>query len=159
MSSTELDDKSSNELMPVASNTNVIRMANGAIDDQYIYEYINDPRSKINALRKAVKVTGIDCHVSRSRAFDIHKRLSHRIEQAVTEMSMEGATLGFSILIDMACNSESDQVKVVAAKSLIEYAGKNKPSEQINARSRDNLKEQIEQTKARILSITGNKAL
>jgi len=158
MSSTD-NKKADNELITANSASNIIRMSAGAIDEQYIYEYIQDPRSKIAALRKAQETTGLKCLVSRSRAHDIHQRLKHRIDNAVTEMSLEGATLGFSILIDMACNSESDQVKVVAAKSLIEYAGKNKPPEQSQARSRDNIKDQIEATKARILSITGAKTI
>ncbi len=147
------------ELIPAKPESNIIRMSAGSIDEQYIAAYLENPKSKLNALRIASEESGIECHITRSRAYDIHKRLQHRIDAGLSERINDGAVLGYSILTKLAMTSDNDAVRAGCASKLIEYAGKNVPQLSSQPKNRDNIKEQIEQTKARILSITGKKPL
>ncbi len=155
MSNTDHKTKSGQLITKEDPESNVIRMSAGAIDEQYIQCYLDNPSSKVGALRAAQKISGIDCYVTRSRAADIHKRLEHRINGALSDLVNESAVLGITVLVDLAAHSDNDAVRAGCASKLVEYAGTNKPQIDLAPKDRSNIKQQIENTKARILQITG----
>lgn len=145
------------ELIP--RNDKMERMSVGAIDDAYIECYLDNPSSKIGALRKAAELTGQLCNISTARACQIHTRLAHKIDQELTRRIMEGATLGYSVLYKMASDDMTNEaVRAKCASLLIEYAGKSKIDKTaIKNRSRDSIMKDINQTRERIKMITGDK--
>ncbi len=157
MSDTLNSDNTLQEFIPVASENKVKRMSPGTLDDYYIDNYIEDPRCKVKALRKAARQAKAGINVTRQKAYQIHKRLSYRIEQIANERMLEGGLVGFNILMKLAIGSELDNVRAMCASKLVEYAGKNKPVDIKVIKDRGDIKAEIEQTKARILSITGKK--
>ncbi len=135
------------------------RLSAGAIDELYIECFLDNPSSKVGALRKAAELAGVECNVSRSRAQQIHRRLQYKIDQGLTKRIIEGATLGYSVLYKMAADENTGEaVRAKCASLLIEYAGKNKIDKtNQETRSRGNILDDIRETQKRINSITGNK--
>jgi len=151
------NDTKTGELIP--HDNKIERMSVGAIDDAYIECYLDNPSSKIGALRKAAEITGELCNLSTARACQIHARLAHKIDQELTRRIMEGATLGYSVLYKMAADEiTSEAVRAKCASLLIEYAGKSKIDKTaVKNRSRDSIIKDIKQTRERIALITGDK--
>ncbi len=131
------------------------RMSAGTIDELYIDCYLDNPSSKVGALRKAAELAGEDCNVSRARAQQIHKRLQYKIERGLNERIIDGATLGYSVLYKMTASEETGEaVRAKCAMCLIEYAGKNKlDTSAAQNRSRKDIKQEIKQVKQRLLEI------
>lgn len=134
-----------------------LRITAGLLDEHYIDIYLDNPSNKTEALRKAAKIAGVYCDVSRQRAREIHRRLQHRIESGLVRRMMEGATLGYGVLYKMTADENtSEAVRAKCASLLIEYAGKSKPDLNPNSnRNRANIKEEIKQTQIRIAQLTG----
>ena len=153
MSYTE-DKFISGELLPAEKPQ---RMSAGAIDDAYIECFLDNPSSKIGALRKASELCGIECNLSRARASQIHQRLQFKIDQELNKRIISGATLGYSVLYKMAADENTGEaVRAKCASLLIEYAGKNKIDKTAQTvRSRDNVLNDIKQTQDRIKKLTG----
>ncbi len=137
------------------STDNVSRMSPFTMDDIYIEHYLNNPDNKAEALRQAAAEMGIECDTSRQAAHVMHNRLRHKIDRALSERISSGAALGYSILFKLAATAEAENVQAACAARLIEYAGKNKPTEAPDKQDRDDINKAIEQTKARIYALTG----
>jgi len=150
-----------------ASNKDLIRVNNTvhdntparvpekALDDLYIDAYLECPTNKTAALQLAMERGGYLGKVHRQRANELHTRLKHKISKLLDERMLEGAAMGYSVLFQLATTADNEGVQAAAAVKLIEYAGKNKPQETTDRPQRDDIKEAIEQTKARIYAITG----
>ncbi len=131
-----------------------VRVPEKALDDLYIEAYLEDPTNKTQALQKAMEDGGYLGKVYRQRANELHNRLRYKIDRLLNERMTDGAALGYSILFHLAQNADNEGVQAAAATKLVEYAGKNKPQE-AQSQDRGDLKQAIEQTKARIYAITG----
>jgi len=151
---TTKDEAITGELLPVAKQK---RMSAGTLDEHYIDIYLDNPSNKTKALEKAAKAAGIECDTSRQRASEIHRRLQHKIEARLIQRIMDGATLGYSVLYQMAADEETNpSVRAKCASLLIEYAGKNKPdTNSKTSRSRIDIKAEIKKTQIRISQLTG----
>ena len=148
------DEPKSGELIP--HDNKKPRMQVGAIDDAYIECFLDNPSSKIGALRKAQDMTGELCCITTARACQIHSRLAHKIDTELTRRILEGATLGYSVLYKMAADEDtSEAVRAKCASLLIDYAGKNKIDKTaIKDRSRKSILDEIKQTQERIALLT-----
>ncbi len=134
------------------------RMSAGTLDELYIECFLDNPSSKVGALRKAADIAGVECNVSRARAQQVHRRLQYKIEQGLTKRIIEGATLGYSVLYKMAADENTGEaVRAKCASLLIEYAGKNKIDKtNQDTRSRSNIIDDIRETQKRLAEITGD---
>ena len=103
----------------------------------------------------AIDNAGVNIPVHRQRAQEIDNRLKHKIDKDLNDRIADGASLGYSVLFELAVAADNDNVRAACASKLIEYAGKNKPAEVVDKSDRDNIKEAIELTKARIFALTG----
>ncbi len=131
------------------------RIPNCSLDDQYIHFYLENPTNKTEALRRAAESLNVQTPVHRQKAYDIHHRLKRRINKLLEERMLDGAALGYTVMIDLAQHSDSDSVRAACAAKLVEYSGRNKPAQATEQPGREDIKSAIEQTKARIYAITG----
>jgi len=135
------------------------RMGVFELDQHYISAYLDNPSSKVGALRTAAQRAGIDCDVTRQRAHEIHRRLRHNIDRGLIKRMIEGATLGYSVLYKMAADENTGETnRLKAAALLIEYSGKNKPKlSNDDKRDRVDIQDEIKATKERIEQATGKR--
>ncbi len=131
------------------------RVPEKALDDLYIEFYLENPSNKTAALQKAMDEGGFLGKVYRQRANELHTRLRHKIDRLLNERMVDGAALGFSVLFALAATADNEGVRAGAAVKLIEFAGKNIPQQAPERQHRDDINKAIEQTKARILQLTG----
>lgn len=96
-------------------------------DEAYVEAYLEDPKSKIDALRRAGHPNPL-----RPFALKIHNRCRERIDRELTLRIKDGAAFGYSVL-EKLCDSDNDTVKLNAAKALMDYAGR-KPSDVLEIR-------------------------
>ncbi len=94
------------------------KLKHGALDEFYIVAWLNNPKSKTEALRAAAYDAGIEYNVTRFQAHEIHKRLAPDIEARLLKMSLDDKALGRSVLRKMCLDAESENVKVSAATTL-----------------------------------------
>lgn len=93
------------------------------LDERYIRAYLTHPEDGKTA---ALTLAGHP-NPNPRRAWQIHKRLSDRIDRHLDELILEGAALGRSVLVYLAKHSDSDAVKASSASKLMDYAGKQRP--------------------------------
>ena len=92
-------------------------------DDLYIAEYLRYPeKGKTAALRRSGHP-----NVTRARAWQIHDRLSERIDSQLNKLIKADAALGRATLVSLCKSSQSDSVRAACATKLMEYADKTKP--------------------------------
>ena len=111
-------------------------------DELYINEYLRYPeKGKLKALKRA----GYP-NATRQRAWQIHNRLSERIDKELDKLIKQDAALGRATLVSLCKSSQSDSVRAGCAAKLMEYADKTKMQRILyEPASLDDIDKEIEQ--------------
>lgn len=148
-----LKNKSNNT--PSDNHQLSIRRSPGELDELYIQAFLKHPEAGKSAALRAAGYTGE--YISQ-RAQLIHKRLAEQIDKELTVRMAQSTALGHNIIIDIATNSESDAIRLQAAKLLLDYGGK-KPTDKLAVldinRSIDDIDAEIAKVQRRILEAQG----
>ena len=132
------------------------RLKNGALDDHYIAAYEEYPTAKkIDLLRMAIQAAGLDMKATRQRAYEIHTRLADTLETRLLSRVKDARHLGLSVVIDLAKNAKSEQVKCTAGLALTKDL---MPDVQINKTDTiTDIDERLEKGQKEIEQLTGFK--
>ena len=96
---------------------------NKQFDSQYITAYLDNPEAgKLAALSKTDHPKP-----TRQKAWDLHKRLSARIDAELDLRICEGAAVGYAMTLKLAKGAESEAVQAQCSGKLMEYGDKSKP--------------------------------
>jgi hypothetical protein len=108
-----LNDNKPQELLTVQGS-----VPQSYYDDRYIEAYTDNPLAgKSAALSKA----GYIGDYLAQEAHRIHKRLAPKIREIIEARAVEGISVGHSVMMELAKESDSDNVRGAMAKGLIEY--------------------------------------
>ena len=106
-------------------------------DDDYIKAYCDDPKAgKSAALVKA----GYVGDYLAQEAYRIHNRLREKIRTTMDKLILDGGDIGYSVLVELCKNSDSDSVRVTAAKNLMDYAGR-KPGDTLTVKHEESIED------------------
>jgi len=94
------------------------RLKRGVLDEEYISAYLENPKSKLGALKAAIYNCGINYKATRNRACVMHNRLLGEIESRLLKLSLDDKALGRSVLRDLCANAENESVKASTATTL-----------------------------------------
>ena len=111
-----------------------------ARDEVYIDAFCEDPKAGKSA---ALIEAGYKGTYLAQEAYRIHRRLQNRIDQRLDEMINEGASLGYSVLKQLATSAQSETVQARCAEALMNYAGR-KPGERVTIQNEPQTVEEID---------------
>ena len=110
--------------------TKLGRMPEGALDDYYVREFLENPGNKSKAYERAytrycedceksgTEPYGVNLDYARQYAQSIHERLRERITADLYRLADDDKALGASVLRDLAQNADSESVKAQCAANL-----------------------------------------
>lgn len=144
MTSDDMPASVAGEFIPATTQRKVVEKS---LDESYIREYLRHPENgKLAALRKAGHP-----NPTRQGAYQLHARLSERIDKDLDKLIKQDAALGRATLVSLCKSSQSDSVRAACAAKLMEYADKTKPQRIIHeTASVSDIDKEIEQIQQRI---------
>lgn len=118
------------------------------MDDLYIEAYLKNPELGKSA---ALRAAGFDGEHVRQRAYELHRRLQHKIDDLLIGMLNENILIGMTGLRHLAVKSEIDSIRAACCARLVEFGYKYlSKAERRPDRSRAEILEDIKQTQLRI---------